>query len=429
MKKISIQKHQELSADIMVVAGESSSDLHAAGVISSIKILMPDAKIFGMGGANLRKTGVDILVDSSEVASVMGFTEIFHKIPKLFKAYKTLLREAKSRKPKIALLVDFPDFNFLMGKALHHQGIRVIYFICPQIWAWRQRRAKKMKNFVHQAAVIFPFEEEFFFRKGLKATFVGHPSVDIIEQEPLTSDQFKQIATSMRLDPERPIVALLPGSRRGEIDKLFKPMLDAFLQVKQVRSDIQAVIPIADTVNPEWLEPFLKEISDRKCISIVCEKGKTSNALPALKIASLAVVASGTATVEATLSQVPFFVIYKMSWLTILIARFLVRGVKFFAMPNIMSGRKVVEELLQEEVTSTNIARYIERIFGDPILKAKIRNDLALLRKSLTIKPIATISKNALNKEEIDEQKANRASTTIKETAYDRVATMIISSL
>lgn len=403
---------------VLVVAGESSSDMHAAGVvrkiISSQHLNHLSVQVFGMGGVNLKAAGAEVIVDSREVASVMGLTEVLSSIPKLIRAYRKLINEAKRRKPQVAVLVDFPDFNFIIGKALKRLGIKVVYFVCPQVWAWRTGRVRQMKKFVDCAAVIFPFEEEFYFRRGIKATFVGHPFVDEFidwQQQSIalhSADDkagLKALSTELGLDPVRPIIALLPGSRRAEVSKLLGPMVEGYKHIALTRPGFQAVIPVADTLDIQWI----KEQLPSDC-NITLLHG---SARKLLQIAHCAVVASGTATVETALSGVPFFAVYKMSPITMFVARALVRGVRFFAMPNLIVGKKIIEEFLQEQVTPANIARELERIVGDPNFYSRLKRNLYAVRQALSINS----KKQAL--------KSLEASG--NQTAYSRVADLVLA--
>ncbi len=356
---------------VMLVSGEASSDEHGAALVRALFTRMPDAEVFGMGGSKLRQAGMDTVVDSEHAAAVMGFSELFGSIGKLLKARKLLLREAKARRPDVVVLIDFPDFNLSLAGALKRQGCSVLYFITPQLWAWRRGRVKRIRKTVRKVAPIFPFEESFFQRHGVDAEYVGHPYLD---RPPLTASR-ADFLRSAGLDPERPVIALLPGSRRAEAEFLLPPMLDAFARIRLSRPNFQALIPVAPTLSRDWFE---ERIAGRQGVFLV-----DGHAREVLHSARAAVVSSGTATVETALAEIPFVVVYRLAGVSYRIARLLVRGVRWFAMPNLIAGKQVVPELLQNEVTPERIAVELERFLGDPAREEKMRKDIALVGERL----------------------------------------------
>lgn len=360
---------------IMLVAGEASADEHGAAVVRSLKKIMPNCEIFGMGGSLLRAAGMDTVVDAEKHASVMGFTEIVSKLREIFAAFGVLVNAAKKRKPAVAVLLDFPDFNLRLAKALHKQGVRVIYFISPQLWAWRSYRVHTIKKHVEKVAAIFPFEVDFYHQHAVDAEYVGHPFLD----RPAISGDREEFLRSLGLNPELPVVALLPGSRRAEVEHVFGPMLGALQHLRAGRPGVQAVVPVAPTLSKDWLKSF---VDDTTQVTFV-----DGRAREVLRAANVAVVTSGTATVEAALSETPFCVVYKMSPVSYRIAKTLVRGVKHIAMANLIAGKQIVQEFIQDDVTPENIAAELEQFLGNPERSKKVSAELhsvvSILRRDL----------------------------------------------
>jgi lipid-A-disaccharide synthase len=355
----------------MIIAGEASGDDHAAAVVREMKKLSPGATFFGMGGGALRREGVETVVDSEVVASVMGLTEVFSALPRLITAFKLLLREAKLRKPDVVVLIDLPDFNLRMAAKLKKLGIKVVYFISPQLWAWRKGRIRQVKRNIDKVIPIFPFEESFYHQQGVNAEYLGHPFIDT----PLPDLERAGYLSSLGLSPFRPLIALLPGSRKAEISRLLPPMLEAFSKLALGRSGLQAVIPAAPTVDPEMLKELVKDYPNVKIV-----KG---DAREIMSVAQAAIVASGTATLEAALVGVPFVVIYKLSPFTYAVGKMLIRGVKFIAMPNLIAARAVVEELIQEEASSERITEAVERLLGDEPRRVEMKRGLTEVKNKL----------------------------------------------
>lgn len=354
---------------MMIVAGEASGDLHAAALVKSLRAIRPNLEVFGMGGSHLKSEGAEILVDSEEHGSVMGLTEVLGSISRLLSTIKNLVREAEKRKPQVVVLIDFPDFNLRLAKALKAKGFAVVYFVTPQVWAWRTSRVKAIRRDFAAVLPIFPFEEAFFREHGVEAHYVGHPFLD---RAAVVGDK-ESFLRSQGLDPLRPVLALLPGSRWSEMERLLEPMIDAYRRLQVSRPGIQAVIPVAPTFTVEEIRKLLGE----KNSDIVLVQGQ---AREVLSFSTVAVLASGTVTVEAALAEIPSVVVYKLSRVTYRIARLLVRGVKNFAMANLVSVAPIVPELLQDEVTGERIAKELESFLGDPKKYAETKRKLHALQ-------------------------------------------------
>jgi lipid-A-disaccharide synthase len=326
---------------ILLSAGEASGDMYAARLATALKE-RADVELFGMGGPQMRAAGVEIIVDYAEV-SVLGITEVLKKLPALRRAMGRLVDEAQKRRPPLAILTDFPGFHLRLARKLSPLGIRNIYYICPQFWAWRPWRANLVRRRFAQALCIFPFEETFYHDAGVAVEFIGHPLVGNVN----ASMSREEFCAENGLRTDKPIVTILPGSRRGEIEYHAAILAQALTQMRLAIPGIQPVVALAPGVNRADLEACFSSDSAVRFVT-----GATYNALAA---ADLAVISSGTATVEAALLGKPMLVIYRLSPLTAKLAKPLVRT-KFFSMVNLIAGRAVVPELIQDDFTPERVA-------------------------------------------------------------------------
>ena len=362
----------DVEGSVLIVTGEASGDIHASEVVRCLMSIAPNISVFGMGGKYLRAAGCEVIVPIESVGGVMGLTEVVSSIGKILKAFYQLLNEAKKRKPKLAILVDFPDFNLRLAKQLSKNGIKVLYFISPQLWAWRKGRINQVKQFVRKVVPIFPFEEAFYHENGVDAEYVGHPFID---REPIAISE-KEFLSKLGMCTSSPILALLPGSRNSEVLSLLAPMLEAFDIILSAHPMWQALIPVAPTLKPELVRNI---VGNRTNVYLVDGQAKE-----VLQFSDVAVVSSGTATVEAALAEIPFVVVYKLSSLTFFVGKMLVRGVKFIAMPNLIAGHKIVEELLQNDVTPERIAQEVENLIEDSSIAQEMKKNLRVVRQRLT---------------------------------------------
>lgn len=361
---------------IMVVAGEESSDLHAAELCRSIRKLNPKAEFFGMGGSHCRDAGVKTTVDSEEVAGVMGLVEVLGHARPLLGALKRLRDTAKERQPDLIVFVDFPDFNFALGRMLKGLKSKKLYYISPQVWAWRQGRVKLIKRLIDKVIPIFPFEIDFYKKHSVDAQFVGHPFLDPWES-PSSKEEF---FAELDLNPDQLTLAILPGSRKAEIEKLLRPMLEGFSLILEKHPNTQAILPVAENIELSEVEKTLASVGLDKSKNIELIK---SRAREVLTHADAGLIASGTATVEATVSGCPIVIVYKMADFTYQIAQRLVKGVKFAGMPNILLDREAFPELLQEKVTPGNIALHLEELIWNKERFEKARKDVKLVSEKL----------------------------------------------
>jgi lipid-A-disaccharide synthase len=326
---------------ILLSAGEASGDMYAALLATALK-QRADVQLFGMGGPQMRAAGVEIIVDYAEV-SVLGITEVLKKLPSLRRAMRRLVEEAQRRRPPLAILTDFPGFHLRLARKLSPLGSRNIYYICPQFWAWRPWRVNLVRRRFAQALCIFPFEERFYRDAGVAVEFIGHPLVGKVK----ANMSCAEFCAEHRLNADQPIVTILPGSRREEIAYHAAILAEALTQLRSVIPEVQAVVAVAPGVNRTELEACFGSGNAVRFVT-----GATYDALAA---ADLAIVSSGTATVEAALLGKPMIVIYRLSPLTAKLAKPLVRT-KFFSMVNLIAGREIVPELIQDDFTPIRVA-------------------------------------------------------------------------
>ncbi|HEY4709354.1 MAG TPA: lipid-A-disaccharide synthase [Candidatus Acidoferrales bacterium] len=356
---------------ILISAGEASSDMYAARLAIALRD-RTGASFFGMGGPRMAEAGVELLADYHEVA-VVGIAEVLHKIPSVVRVQRRLAREAVRRKASLAILVDSPGTHLGVARRLKKHGIRVGYFIGPQVWAWRSGRVRVVKRRVDRMVVIFPFEEKIYRDAGVPVDFVGHPLADVVKPS-MTRLKFLE---RHGLAADRPIVALLPGSRAGEVRRNFPAILAAckLLSVKTGKgSQPQFVHAAAPGLG---LDPSIAAaVSD---FTVKRIEGETYNTLAA---ADCAIVASGTATVEAALLGTPMVVVYRVAPLTAFILRRMVHT-PFFSMVNLVAGRRVVPELIQNDFTAGAVAAEVGRLLEYPAAREEMKLALAGVRRSL----------------------------------------------
>lgn len=366
---------------IMICAGEASGDLHAGALTKELLKLDSDLKIFGMGGDCLRAAGGEVLFDIKE-HSVMGFVEVICKLPSLFKLRNELSKLMDERKPDCLVVIDYPDFNMRIAKIAKEKGIPVLCFIAPSAWAWRKGRAKKVAKIVDKIASIFPFEYDVYKEAGADVEFVGHPLVDIVKPTMSKEEAIKVFDKKSN----RKIALLLPGSRLQEIKRLLPPMLKAAEIIHAKRPDIDFYLPRASTIPQELLNSYLEKID----IPIhVIDKSNYD----IINISDVAIATSGTVTLEAALCNLPNVIVYKGSPLAVAIARNLVK-VSHIGLPNIVAGKGVLPELIQEDATPENIADSVFSLL-DEKNQEKIMSDLAYVQSRLgepgTLKRVAQL--------------------------------------
>ena len=356
-------------APLLIVAGETSGDQHGAEMVRVLREEFPELQIFGVGGDHLRATGVETLFDI-EALNVVGLVEVLAKVPSGLLMARRLLRAARQRGTRVVVVIDAPGFNLPFARWAKQAGLRVVYYVSPQIWAWRQNRVHKVARRVEKMLTLFPFEAPFYAAAGVDAEYVGHPFLDRLPELPDRS----HAARALDLDDKRPIVAVLPGSRRREVEHLLEPMLEALALVRGDLPEVQAVLPVAPTVS----DVVGKVVSGYSGALTVVDQ----QSLTALCAADFALIASGTATLEAGLIGTPMVIVYRVSRLTAWLARRLLR-VPHIGLINIVAGRQVVPELLQDAVTPSAMADNALSILQDAAEAARIRNELRALRDTM----------------------------------------------
>jgi lipid-A-disaccharide synthase len=368
---------------IFISAGEASGEAYGAQLIEAAAKSLGGASFFGLGGAQMREAGCDVVVESHDVA-VVGLAEVVTHLPRIYSRYRKLVREIERRKPSAAVLIDFPDFNFRLAKELHQRGIPVVYFVSPQLWAWRQSRLALVKKYVTKMLVIFPFEEQWYRERGVEAEYVGHPLAFFSPQSAHRStNEREEYARKWGLDPAKLWIALLPGSRKGEIARNLGDMLSGGFEMG---SAYEYVLPVASTLDIGHVKALVegyRRDGGVKNHLYVPHIHMVHGAREALHHSRAAVVASGTATVEAALVGTPFVVVYKLSRLTWKLGRRMVK-LDHFAMPNLIAGRRVVPELIQDDFTAENVVRELKKIIPDGPERDQMIAGLAEVRAKLT---------------------------------------------
>ena len=337
----------------MIVAGEPSGDAHAASLVNALRAVEPETKleIFGATGPLMRAAGVESIVRSDDLA-IMGLLEIGRALPKFWRAYKLLKQAAIEHKPAAVVLVDWPDFNLKLARALHRRGLKVIYYISPQLWAWRSYRARSIERDVDLLLSILPFEQEWYADRGIdQVEFVGHP----LAGEVHTRSDRAEFCRQNKLDPNLPIISLLPGSRRKELERILPPMLEASALISVRRPDIQFVVVVAPGRSSDEIRSIVRTQRTTpeplpSCLHIV--SGQSREALAASDVAA---IASGTATLEAALLGTPMVVVYKESWVNWNTLGRLIT-VDHYGLVNLVAGERVATELMQDDLNGERLA-------------------------------------------------------------------------
>jgi lipid-A-disaccharide synthase len=357
--------------EILISAGEASSDMYAARLATALHA-RTGARLFGMGGKRMAEAGVDLIADYHQVA-VVGISEVLHKIPTVVGVQRKIAAEAVRRRAALAILVDSPGTHLGVARRLKNNGIRVGYFIGPQVWAWRPGRVRVVKRLVERMVVIFPFEEAIYREAGVPVDFVGHPLVDVVK----ASMSRAEFAARHGLDAGRPIVTLLPGSRRSEIERHYPLIMEACERLSgelRTRGSIQFVLAAAPALGAELFAPYA-----RPGVSVTRVEGATYDALSA---ADCAIVASGTATVEAALLGTPMVVVYRVSPTSAFVLKRMVRS-SFIAMVNLIAGRRVVPELIQDQFTSEAVVEEVRKLLESSAARDEMKAGLAEVRTKL----------------------------------------------
>jgi lipid-A-disaccharide synthase len=355
----------------MIVAGEASGDLHGSNLVKAMLSRDSSLKFYGIGGEKLESAGVDIIVNSSEMA-VVGLTEVLSRLGFILKVRYRLKKSLREEHPDLLILIDYPDFNISLAKAAKKSNVKVFYYISPQVWAWRKKRIDDLARCVDRMAVILPFEKEIYDRVPLDVGFVGHPLLDTVKR---TRSRI-EILSELGLDEDCKTVAILPGSREKEVTRLLPEMLGAAEILKEKIPSIQFILPLAGTLPIEMITTIAQNYSvDIKIV-------RDTAIYDSLGGSDMAIVASGTATLEVALLEIPMIIVYKVSPFTYLVGKIFI-DVEHIGLVNIIAGKRVVPELIQGNATAEKIAEETEKILSDRALADRITGDLRDLRKRL----------------------------------------------
>jgi lipid-A-disaccharide synthase len=343
---------------IMLSAGEASGDLHGATMCRALRALDPGLRLIGMGGPRMAAAGVEILVDPTAHAA-MGTSEAIGRVPGLYRAYRLLVRRLREARPMAMVLIDFPEFNLRLAKQARRAGIPVVYFIPPQLWAWRRGRIRQMARRVTRVLAAFPFEKSLYEEAGVQVEFVGHPLLDVVPSDLDRAKARERLGVGER----QTLVGLLPGSRRQEVDRLLPPMLDAAARLSRTDGRRCFVLGLAASVDRGLVTVHLRRASEAGGPPVEVVEGLTYEVMAA---SDTLLIASGTATLEAALLGTPMVVCYRVSRLSEVVVRLLNRS-GWISLPNIVAGRGVVPEILQDAVTGARLASEAESLLVDSV--------------------------------------------------------------
>ena len=359
---------------VVMVAGEASADLHGSNLVKAMKRLEPGIIFWGIGGKKMERAGVKLLFSSSDMA-VVGLTEVLGRLHTIVRASKKLKSILKDKRPDLLILIDYPDFNIHIAGIAKRFQVPVLYYISPQVWAWRKGRVRKILRRVDRMAVILPFEAEFYRRRGMKVDYVGHPLLDAFECGKTNRDLFTSESRIPNSESHYPVVGLLPGSRKEEIRNLLPFMVKATELLRRRYSDIRCVLPLAPTIDHEFVGSFIHNSP----VEIKVIQGDVHEILG---ICDVALVASGTATLDTAIMGVPMVIAYKVSLVSYWAARVIVK-VPHIGLVNLVAGEEVVPELIQHEVTAERLARESEIILEDREVMASMKNKLKEVKEGL----------------------------------------------
>ncbi len=358
------------SKKILLVAGEVSGDLHGSHLVEALQRIEPEIQFFGVGGEGLERRGMKLLYPAHSL-SVVGITEVFVKLGTVLKALRGLKRSLEREKPDLIILIDFPEFNLRLARIARRRGIPVVYYISPQIWAWRPQRIKLIAQVVKKMIVLFPFEVPLYETAGVDVEWVGHPLLDIVKPTLSKEEAFREFG----LDPARRTIGLLPGSRIHEIERLLPPLLASAQLLQKDIPDLQFVIPLAPGISKALLSSQIQNIS----FPVKVVEGFTYDVM---NVSELLIMASGTATLEGAILGKPMIIIYKVSVPSYWVGRALIR-VNHIGLVNLVAEKGIAPELIQKDVNPERIADEAFRILRDPILSRKMAESMDEVRQKL----------------------------------------------
>ena len=355
---------------VMIVAGEASGDLHGGNLVREMRRIDPSISFYGVGGERMRTEGVELLADAADMA-VVGLTEVFLKLGAILRVMRRLKASLGNERPDLVILIDYPDFNLSLARASRRRGIKVLYYISPQVWAWRKGRIDTIRKSVDRMAVILPFEEKFYKEAGVDVTFVGHPLLDEVKTKYPRLEALKRFG----LKDEAITVGILPGSRHSEVARLLPEMLGACRILTDKLSPLQFVLPLAGTLDPHFVQDILRQFPVK--VNVIRDE-----IYDVIAVSDAAIVASGTATLETALLETPMVVAYKVSALSYAIGRRFI-SVDHISLVNIIAGRTVVPELIQDDANPERIAAEVRELIVQQGKTREMKAALAEIRGKL----------------------------------------------
>jgi lipid-A-disaccharide synthase len=357
-----------MAAKFLIVAGEASADMYGAEVARALRRKFDNAQIYGLGGPRMRNAGVELEGDISKTA-VVGPFEALSSLGILYSVFRRLADRVEAEPPSVAVLIDFPDFNLRLAKRLKHAGVPVVYYVSPQVWAWREGRVKQIQELVNKMLVILPFEEAIYRKAGVDVEFVGHPLIDMVR----ATKSKQEFCDDHGIDPRKTIVALLPGSRRKEVRFVLPTMCEAAALILAQKPDAQFVLPLASGLDRKFVQEMIRGVP----VKVIA-----NDTYNAVRYARAAIVASGTATLETALLGTPEVIVYRISQATWMLGKFLLR-VRLFGIVNIILGEEVVPELFQDKMTPQAVSQTALRLIDDVWIQSRIRANYEKLRRQL----------------------------------------------
>ena len=355
---------------VMIVAGEASGDLYGARLARELENIVPDITCYGLGGEHMREAGVHLLADVSEL-SVIGLVEVIRHYPRLRNLLKTMKQELKRIRPDVLVLIDSPDFNLPLARQAARCGIRVMYYVSPQIWAWRSSRIRVIKKCVDQMATVFPFEEKFYRDAGVPVEYVGHPLVEDAHSSMDREAFFK----AHRLSAGKKLVGLFPGSRTSEVEYNFPTLVQAAAELARRRPDVQFIVPVASTLPADFVHRFVRD-SDTEITT------STAGIYDVIHACDAIAATSGTVPLQITLMQTPMLIIYKVSPLTYRILSRLV-NFTYAGIANVIADKMISREFIQHEATPDNVAEELQKLLSDPVYTYRMKEEMGSIRDAL----------------------------------------------
>lgn len=353
-----------------MIAGEASGDLHGSHLVKEMLSLDPSLQFYGVGGEKMKNEGVELIADSKEMA-VVGITEVLLKLKRICQIYRKLKNSLAANSPSLVILIDYPDFNLRFAREAKKKNIPIVYYISPQVWAWRKGRIKKIGRLIKKMIVIFPFEKKFYEEAKIDVDFVGHPLLDSIRSQFSREEAFQKFSLTAGVTT----IGLLPGSRMNEIKRHLPPMVEAISSISKQINPVQFIIPVAPGL--DWGEVQNLVGSKRENIRVV-----ENNIYDVMRISDVVIVASGTATIEAAIMGAPMIVVYRVSPFTYLLGKMLIK-VKNIGMVNIIAGKTVVPELIQKDVTPEKITSTVAQILNNPSKQEEMKKELSSVKEKI----------------------------------------------